>query len=81
MHRLVRDPWQVGESRQPERVVVVPVGDHDRRQRPIRDGGERRAKGRPCAGAGTGVHQQRALRSDDQSEVDRLRLGHSDVDA
>ena len=40
------DGLQVGEGRQPERVVVVPVGDHDRRQRPIGDRGHRR-RGRP----------------------------------
>ena len=81
VHRLMGDPWNVGEGSQSERVVVVPVSDHDGCQRQLRHSGERGAKHTALSGGRPGVHQQRLLRPNDESEVHRLRLCHSHVHA
>lgn len=39
-YRFMGDPWNVGESCQSERVVIMPMRDYDGRQRQVRHSGE-----------------------------------------
>lgn len=80
-HRFMGDPWNVGESCQSERMVIMPMCNHDGRQWEVRHSGERRAKRTALRWTPPSVDEQGVLRSNDESEVHRFRFCHSHVHA
>src|SRR4029453_12442500 len=72
--------WKVGEGSQSEGVVIVPMRHDDGGQLLVSHARQRLAKRSALVRTRSGINQQTALRTHDESKVHRLGLGHSDID-